>query len=93
MALSDDEQRMLNLIAERMHQDDPKLATSLASSNRADLNRKKLTVAVLIFLFGIIVLVGAVPVGFLAIGPIGFLIALTGGVLIYRVMFEGKQKF
>ena len=63
MALSDDEQRMLNLIAERMHQDDPKLATSLASSNRADLNRKKLTVAVLIFLFGIIVLVGAVPVG------------------------------
>lgn len=87
MALSDEEQRMLNLIAERMYQDDPKWATTLAhQTGSSNSDRKRAGLAALLFLVGMAILVLAVPVGLLFLGPIGFLIALTGAVALYRYL-------
>jgi hypothetical protein len=84
MALSEDEQKMLNLIAESMYQDDPQLATTLATETPETFNRKKVGLAALVFLLGLVVLVSAVPVGLLIAGPVGFSIALAGGYFFYR---------
>jgi hypothetical protein len=86
MALSDEEQQMLNLIAERMYQDDPKWATSLASETNSSIDRKRAGLAVLILLIGFLSLISAAPTQLLILGPIGFLIALTGGVMLYKYL-------
>lgn len=86
MALSEDEQKMLNLIAERMYEDDPRLATSLATETYGTPNRKKAGLGILIFLVGMIVLVAAVATQIIFIGPVGFLVALGGAVMAYQAI-------
>lgn len=93
MALSDEEQRMLNLIAERMYQDDPKWATTLAHQpSGSSTDRRRAGLAVLTFLIGMAILVAAVPIGLLFLGPIGFLIALTGAVALYRYLPRRQRR-
>lgn len=93
MALSDEEQQMLNLIAERMYQEDPKLATSLASSNRSDLNKRRAALGVLLLLAGLAVLVASIPLQIIVVGPLGFLVALMGGVILYQALSADKPKY
>lgn len=88
MALSEEEQQMLNMIAEKMYQDDPKLATSLATSDRRDLNRKRATIAVILVLIGLALLVSSIPLQALFLGPLGFLVTLTGSVLLYKALAQ-----
>lgn len=84
MALSEDEQRTLNLIAQSMYQDDPRLAATLATERIDSTDRKKAGIAVLIFLAGIVLLVSSAPLGIVPLGPVGFLIALAGAYYFHR---------
>jgi len=91
VALSEEEQQMLNMIAEKMYQDDPKLATSLATSDQRDLNRKRATVAVLVVLVGLALLISSIPLQMLFLGPLGFLITLVGSVILYKTLAQGPR--
>lgn len=84
MALSEDEQKMLNLIAERMYQDDPRLATTLATETYGKANRKKAGLGILVLLVGMALLMSAVVTQVVFLGPVGFLIALVGAVMAYQ---------
>ena len=82
MPLSEHERRLLAQMEEALAADDPRLVSAMSSSSGVSRNRLGLGVALVIA--GIATIFGGLIAQITAIGLGGFLIALTGSVLVYR---------
>jgi Protein of unknown function (DUF3040)/Putative sensor len=85
MPLSDHEQRILAEIERRLLEEDPKFAHQVGSSFRAHLARR-LKLAVVGFVLGLVVLVVGVTLSYVALGVAGFVIMLASVFLFVRTM-------
>ena len=84
MPLSEHERRLLAQMEEALAVDDPRLVSAMSGSSGVSRNRLGLGVALLIA--GLATLFGGLIAQVTIIGLGGFLIALTGSVLIYRAI-------
>ena len=84
MPLSEHERRLLAQMEEALAADDPRLVSAMSGSSGVSRNRLGLGVALVIA--GLAILFGGLIAQITIIGLGGFLIALTGSVLIYRAV-------
>ena len=84
MPLSEHERRLLAQMEEALAVDDPRLVSAMSGSSGVSRNRLGLGVALLIA--GLATLFGGLISQITIIGLGGFLIALTGSVLVYRAV-------
>jgi hypothetical protein len=84
MPLSEHERRLLAQMEEALAADDPRLVSAMSGSSGVSRNRLGLGVALLIA--GLATLFGGLIAQVTIVGLGGFLIALTGSVLIYRAI-------
>jgi hypothetical protein len=84
MPLSEHERRLLAQMEEALAVDDPRLVSAMSGSSGVSRNRLGLGVALLIA--GLATLFGGLIAQVTIIGLGGFLLALTGSVLIYRAV-------
>jgi len=84
MPLSEHERRLLAQMEEALAVDDPRLVSAMSGSSGVSRNRIGIGVALLIA--GLATLFGGLIAQITIIGLGGFLIALTGSVLIYRAI-------
>ena len=84
MPLSEHERRLLAQMEEALAADDPRLVSAMSGSSGVSRNRLGLGVALLIA--GLATLLGGLIVQITIIGLGGFLIALTGSILMYRAI-------
>ena len=80
MPLSDHEQRLLEQMERAPSADDPKLASAMRGSNRAQAARRRLLVGGVALVVGLVLLVIGVAVREVWIGAGGFVIMLAGTV-------------
>ncbi|HYN18473.1 MAG TPA: DUF3040 domain-containing protein [Actinomycetes bacterium] len=85
MPLSDHEQRILAEIERRLLEEDPKFAHQVGSSFRAHLGRR-LKIAVVGFVLGLIVVVSSTFFENVAVGVAGFVVMLACVFLFVRTM-------
>lgn len=88
MPLSEHEQRLLEQMEKALYAEDPKFATSLRS-NSAVANRSRAALGVLGVLGGLgVILIGmALPMAI--VGVVGFVLMLSGAVLVYFAFTRG----
>ena len=84
MPLSEHERRLLAQMEEALATDDPRLVSAMSGTPGVSRNRLGLGVALLIA--GLATLFGGLIAQITIVGLGGFLIALTGSVLIYRAV-------
>ncbi len=84
MSLSEHERRLLAQMEEALAVDDPRLVSAMSGSSGVSRNRLGLGVALLIA--GLATLFGGLIAQITIVGLGGFLIALTGSVLIYSAV-------
>ena len=84
MPLSEHERRLLAQMEEALAADDPRLVSAMSGTSGISRNRLGLGVALLIA--GLATLFGGLIAQITIVGLGGFLIALTGSVLIYRAI-------
>ena len=84
MPLSEHERRLLAQMEEALAADDPRLVSAMSASSGVSRNRLGLGVALLIA--GLATLFGGLIAQITIIGLGGFLIALTGSILMYRAI-------
>ena len=84
MPLSEHERRLLAQMEEALAADDPRLVSAMSGTSAVSRNRLGLGVALLIA--GLATLFGGLIAQITIVGLGGFLIALTGSVLIYRAV-------
>ena len=84
MPLSEHERRLLAQMEEALAADDPRLVSAMSGTSGVSRNRLGLGVALLIA--GLATLFGGLIAQLTVVGLGGFLIALTGSVLIYRAI-------
>ena len=84
MPLSEHERRLLAQMEEALAVDDPRLVSAMSGTSGVSRNRLGLGVALL--LAGLATLFGGLIAQITIVGLGGFLIALTGSVLIYRAV-------
>jgi hypothetical protein len=84
MPLSEHERRLLAQMEEALAADDPRLVSAMTGSSGVSRNRLGLGVALVIA--GLATLFGGLIAQITIIGLGGFLIALTGSVLVYRAV-------
>ena len=80
MALSEDEQRLLDQLEAALEAEDPKLANTLRGTTSRRLHRRRAALAGLGFLAGIAMLVGGMEVHW-ALSVAGFLVMLAATVV------------
>jgi hypothetical protein len=84
MPLSEHERRLLAQMEEALAADDPRLVSAMSGTSGVSRNRLGLGVALLIA--GLATIFGGLIAQITIVGLGGFLIALTGSVLIYRAV-------
>jgi hypothetical protein len=82
MPLSEHERRLLAQMEEALAVDDPRLVSAMSGS--AGVSRNRLGLGVALVIAGLATLFGGLIAQITIIGLGGFLIALTGSVLVYR---------
>lgn len=81
MALSEQEQRLLEQLEAALAADDPKLASTLRGSHPRKLHRRRAAVAGLGFIIGLGVLVGGIQITWI-VSVIGFVVMLASTVVV-----------
>jgi len=92
--LSDHEQRLLEQMEQALYAEDPKFASVLQGEDLRLRYRRRLVLAVLGFIVGIVLLVTGVSVPQIAIGVVGFLVMLASvlaGVSAYNRTPRGGE--
>jgi hypothetical protein len=84
MPLSEHERRLLAQMEEALAVDDPRLVSAM--SGNSGVSRNRLGLGVALVLAGLATLFGGLIAQITIIGLGGFLIALTGSVLVYRAV-------
>lgn len=88
MPLSEHEQRLLEQMEKALYAEDPKFATSLRSNSTAA-NRTRAALGVLGVLGGLGVLLIGMAMPMAIVGVVGFVVMLSGAVLVYFAFTRG----
>lgn len=88
--LSEHEQRLLEQMERALHEEDPKLASTLRHGSNYTVNGRHVLLGSLGVLLGICGLLGGVIMAQVILGVVGFLLML-GGVLMIGSAFRGPQ--
>jgi Flp pilus assembly protein TadB len=83
MPLSEHEQRLLEQMEKALYAEDPKFATSLRSAPGARAARGRAALGVLGVFAGLGLLLAGVATTIIALGVLGFVVMLVGGVVVY----------
>ena len=84
MPLSEHERRLLAQMEEALAADDPRLVSAMTGSSA--ISRNRIVLGIALVLLGIATIFGGLIAQVTLVGLAGFLIALTGSVLIYRAV-------
>ncbi|WP_026552904.1 DUF3040 domain-containing protein [Arthrobacter sp. H20] len=78
MALSEHEQRLLDQLEQQLHADDPKFASSMASSSPRTMSTRRIVIGALMAVAGILILLLGVANQIILVGVAGFLVMGAG---------------
>lgn len=78
MALSEHEQRLLDQLEQQLHADDPKFASSMASSTPRSMSTRRIVIGALMAVAGILILLLGVANQIILVGVAGFLVMGAG---------------
>ncbi|MHA7142382.1 MULTISPECIES: DUF3040 domain-containing protein [unclassified Arthrobacter] len=87
MALSEHEQRLLDQLEQQLHADDPKFASSMASSPQRTISTRRIVIGALMTVAGILILLLGVANQIILVGVAGFLVMGAG---VYYATSRGK---
>lgn len=87
MALSEHEQRLLDQLEQQLHADDPKFASSMASSPQQTISTRRIVIGALMTVAGILILLLGVANQIILVGVAGFLVMGAG---VYYATSRGK---
>lgn len=87
MALSEHEQRLLDQLEQQLHADDPKFASSMASSPQRTISTRRIVIGALMAVAGILILLLGVANQIILVGVAGFLVMGAG---VYYATSRGK---
>lgn len=91
MPLSEHEQRLLEQMERALHEEDPKLASTLRHGSNYTVNGRQVFLGALGFLVGLCGLLGGVIMSMVVVGVVGFLLML-GGVLFIGSAFRAPKQ-
>ncbi|MGB3674559.1 MAG: DUF3040 domain-containing protein [Candidatus Nanopelagicales bacterium] len=91
MPLSEHEQRLLEQMERALHEEDPKLASTLRHGSNYTVNGRQVFLGAVGFLLGLCGLLGGVIMSMVVIGVVGFLLML-GGVLFIGSAFRAPKQ-
>lgn len=91
MPLSEHEQRLLEQMERALHEEDPKLASTLRHGSNYTVNGRQVLLGALGVLLGLCGLLGGVIMSLVVVGVLGFLLML-GGVLMIGSAFRGPKQ-
>lgn len=91
MPLSEHEQRLLEQMERALHEEDPKLASTLRHGSNYTVNGRQVLLGAIGVLLGLCGLLGGVIMSLVVIGVVGFLLML-GGVLMIGSAFRGPKQ-
>lgn len=91
MPLSEHEQRLLEQMERALHEEDPKLASTLRHGSNYTVNGRQVLLGSLGVLLGLCGLLGGVITSLVVLGVVGFLLML-GGVLMIGSAFRSPKK-
>lgn len=82
MPLSEHEQRLLEQMERALHQEDPKLATTMRQGSDRNVNGRQVLLGSLAVVVGLAGLLGGVMTTVVVVGVVGFLLMLSGTLVI-----------
>ncbi|MBE0009876.1 MULTISPECIES: DUF3040 domain-containing protein [unclassified Arthrobacter] len=88
MALSEHEQRLLDQLEQQLHADDPKFASSMASSTPRSMSTRRIVIGALMAVAGILILLLGVANQIILVGVAGFLVMGAG---VYFATTRSKE--
>ena len=91
MPLSEHEQRLLEQMERALHEEDPKLASTLRHGSNYTVNGRQVLLGSLGVVLGLAALLGGVITSLVILGVIGFLLML-GGTLMIGSAFRGPKQ-
>lgn len=91
MPLSEHEQRLLEQMERALHEEDPKLASTLRQGSNRSVNGRQVLLGSVLVVLGLVGLLGGVMANFVVLGAIGFLLML-GGTLFIGAAFRAPEK-
>ncbi len=91
MPLSEHEQRLLEQMERALHEEDPKLASTMRHGSNRSVNGRQVLLGSLGVLIGLAGLVGGVATSLIIVGVVGFLLML-GGTLLIGAAFRAPAK-
>lgn len=91
MPLSEHEQRLLEQMERALHEEDPKLASTLRHGSNYTVNGRQVLLGSFGVVLGLCGLLGGVITSLVVLGVIGFLLML-GGVLLIGAAFRSPKK-
>ncbi len=91
MPLSEHEQRLLEQMERALHEEDPKLASTLRHGSNYTVNGRQVLLGSIGVLLGLCGLLGGVITSLVVLGVFGFLLML-GGVLLIGSAFRSPKK-
>ncbi len=81
MALSEDEQRLLDELEASLAADDPRLANTLGTRSSYKVHRRRASLAGLLFAIGVALLIGGLSTQIWALGLVGFVAMFAATVI------------
>ncbi len=91
MPLSEHEQRLLEQMERALHQEDPKLATTMRQGSDRTINGRQVLLGSIGVVIGLAGLLGGVMTNLVVLGAVGFLFML-GGTLFIGAAFREPSK-
>lgn len=91
MPLSEHEQRLLEQMERALHEEDPKLASTLRHGSNYTVNGRQVLLGSLGVVLGLAALLGGVIASLVIVGVVGFLMML-GGTLMIGSAFRGPKQ-
>lgn len=91
MPLSEHEQRLLEQMERALHEEDPKLASTLRHGSNYTVNGRQVLLGALGVVLGLCGLLGGVIMSLVVLGVVGFLLMLGGVLLIGSAFRSPKQ--
>jgi hypothetical protein len=89
--LSEHEQRLLEQMERALHQEDPKLASTLRQGSNRSVNGRQVLLGSVLVVIGLAGLLGGVMANLVVLGAVGFLLML-GGTLFIGAAFRAPEK-
>ncbi|NQU37343.1 MAG: DUF3040 domain-containing protein [Actinobacteria bacterium] len=91
MPLSEHEQRLLEQMERALHEEDPKLASTMRQASNRSVNGRQVMLGSVLVVLGLVGLLGGVTTNLVVLGAVGFLLML-GGTLFIGAAFRAPAK-